>query len=75
MQDGRSLRAGVLIRTAHLAEATDAELEYLSAVPVAVRTFILQDLSGAPAVRAGLHILHNPVCQRKDKIKRSKRSC
>ena len=35
MQDGRSLRAGVLIRTAHLAEATDAELEYLSAVPVA----------------------------------------
>ena len=35
MQDGRKLRDGVLIRAAHLADATDADLEYLSSLPVA----------------------------------------
>ena len=35
MQDGRRLRDGMLIRSAHLADATDADLEYLSALPVA----------------------------------------
>jgi protein tyrosine/serine phosphatase len=34
MQDGRSLRAGVLIRAAHLAEASDADLDHLSSIPV-----------------------------------------
>ncbi|MBO6077448.1 MAG: tyrosine-protein phosphatase [Bacteroidaceae bacterium] len=35
MQDGRRLRDGMLIRSAHLADATDADLEYLSSLPVA----------------------------------------
>ena len=35
MQDGRKLRDGVLIRTAHLADATDSDLKYLSGLPVA----------------------------------------
>lgn len=35
MKDGRILREGALIRAAHLAEASDADLEYLSAIPVA----------------------------------------
>ena len=35
MQDGRRLRDGMLIRSAHLADATDADLEYLSTLPVA----------------------------------------
>lgn len=35
MQDGRKLRDGLLIRAAHLADATDADLEYLSSLPVA----------------------------------------
>ena len=34
MQDGRKLRDGVLIRAAHLADATDADLQYLSSLPV-----------------------------------------
>jgi len=35
MQDSRKLRDGFLIRAAHLADATDADLEYLSSLPVA----------------------------------------
>ena len=35
MQDGRKLRDGVLLRAAHLAEATDEDLQWLSNVPVA----------------------------------------
>ena len=35
MQDGRRLRDCMLIRAAHLADATDADLEYLSSLPVA----------------------------------------
>ena len=35
MQDGRRLRDGVLIRAAHLADATDADLNYLSGIPLA----------------------------------------
>lgn len=35
MQDGKVLREGVLFRAAHLAEASDADLEYLASVPVA----------------------------------------
>ena len=35
MQDGRKLRDGKLIRAAHLADATDADLQYLSGLPVA----------------------------------------
>jgi len=35
MQDGRKLRDGLLIRAAHLADATDADLEYLASLPVA----------------------------------------
>ena len=35
MQDGRKLRDGLLIRTAHMADATDADLQYLSSLPVA----------------------------------------
>ena len=34
MRDGRSLRAGVLIRSAHLAEASDADMDHLSSIPV-----------------------------------------
>lgn len=35
MRDGRRLKDGALIRTAHLADATDADLRYLAAIPVA----------------------------------------
>lgn len=35
LQDGETLRNGVLIRAAHLAEASDADLRYLSGIPVA----------------------------------------
>ena len=35
MQDGRRLRDGMLIRSAHMADATDADLKYLSELPVA----------------------------------------
>ena len=35
MQDGRKLRDGAFIRAAHMADATDADLEYLSSLPVA----------------------------------------
>lgn len=35
MQDGRRLRDGMLIRSAHLADATDADLKHLSSLPVA----------------------------------------
>ena len=35
MQDGRKLRDGMLIRAAHLADATDADLQYLSNIPLA----------------------------------------
>ena len=35
MQDGRKLRDGVLLRAAHLAEATDEDLQWLSNLPVA----------------------------------------
>jgi len=35
MQDGRRLHDGMFIRSAHLADATDADLEYLSTLPVA----------------------------------------
>ena len=35
MQDGRRVRHGALIRAAHLADATDADLQYLSGIPVA----------------------------------------
>lgn len=33
MQDGRTVRDGLLLRSAHLAEATDADLQYLSQLP------------------------------------------
>jgi protein-tyrosine phosphatase len=33
MQDGRTVRDGLLLRSAHLAEATDADLQYLSKLP------------------------------------------
>ena len=35
MQDGRKVRDGLLLRSAHLAEATDADLQYLSQLPTA----------------------------------------
>ncbi len=35
MQDGRILRDGVLLRSAHLAEATDDDLKWLAELPVA----------------------------------------
>ena len=35
MQDGRRLRDGAFIRAAHLADATDADLEHLSSIPIA----------------------------------------
>ena len=35
MQDGRKLRDGLLIRTAHMADATDTDLQYLSEIPLA----------------------------------------
>ena len=35
MQDGRKLRDGAFIRAAHLADATDEDLQYLSSIPVA----------------------------------------
>ena len=35
MQDGRRLRDGLLLRSAHLAEATDADLQFLSQLPTA----------------------------------------
>jgi len=35
MQDGRRLRDGAFIRAAHLADATDEDLQYLSSIPVA----------------------------------------
>ena len=34
MQDGRRLRDGMLIRSAHLADASDEDLQYLSSIPV-----------------------------------------
>lgn len=34
VQDGRKVRSRMLIRAAHLADATDADLEYLAGVPV-----------------------------------------
>ena len=35
MQDGRRLRDGMLLRSAHLADATDDDLQYLSTIPTA----------------------------------------
>ena len=35
MQDGRKLRDGAFIRAAHLADATDEDLQYLSSIPIA----------------------------------------
>lgn len=35
VRDGRTVRSGVLLRAAHLAGATDADLAYLSGIPVA----------------------------------------
>ena len=35
MQDGRKLRDGAFIRAAHLADATDEDLQYLSSIPTA----------------------------------------
>ena len=35
VQDGRNIRDGALLRTASLAEATDADIRYLSGIPVA----------------------------------------
>ena len=35
MQDGRTLRDGAFIRAAHLADATDDDLQYLSSIPTA----------------------------------------
>ena len=35
VQDGRKIRDGALLRTASLAEATDADIRYLSGIPVA----------------------------------------
>lgn len=35
MQDGRRLRDGMLLRSAHLADATDEDLHYLSSIPIA----------------------------------------
>lgn len=35
VQDGRRVRDGLLLRSAHLAEATDADLQYLSQLPTA----------------------------------------
>ena len=35
MQDGRKLRDGAFIRTAHMADATDTDLQYLSEIPLA----------------------------------------
>ncbi len=35
MQDGRRLRDGAFIRAAHLADATDEDLQYLSSIPIA----------------------------------------
>ena len=35
MQDGRKLRDGAFIRAAHLADATDDDLQYLSSIPTA----------------------------------------
>jgi protein-tyrosine phosphatase len=34
-QDGRRLRSGLLIRAAHLADATDADIKYLESLPLA----------------------------------------
>jgi len=34
VQDGRNIRKGLLLRSAHLAEATDADIRYLSSIPV-----------------------------------------
>ena len=34
MQDGRRLRDGMLIRSAHLADASDEDLQYLSSIPI-----------------------------------------
>ena len=34
MQDGRRLRDGMLIRSAHLADATDEDLQYLLSIPI-----------------------------------------
>jgi len=35
MPDGRTIRSGALIRAAHLADATEADIQYLSGLPVA----------------------------------------
>ena len=35
VQDGRRVRDGLLLRSAHLAEATDVDLQYLSQLPTA----------------------------------------
>ncbi len=35
LQDGRRLRDGAFIRAAHLADATDEDLQYLSSIPIA----------------------------------------
>ena len=34
MKDGRKVREGLLLRAAHLADATDADLHYLAALSV-----------------------------------------
>ena len=34
IQDGRRLRDGMLIRSAHLADATDEDLQYLLSIPI-----------------------------------------
>lgn len=44
VQDGRTVRTGLLLRAAHLFDATDADLRYLSAIPVSkVIDFRLED--------------------------------
>ena len=49
-QDGRKVRSGMLLRSAHLADATDADITYLKSLPVTLvvdfRTEV--DLKGKP---------------------------
>lgn len=49
-QDGRKVRSGMLLRSAHLADATDADIAYLKSLPVTLvvdfRTEV--DLKGKP---------------------------
>ncbi|MBQ3821169.1 MAG: tyrosine-protein phosphatase, partial [Bacteroidales bacterium] len=34
VQDGRKIRDGLLLRAAHIADATDADIRFLSGLPV-----------------------------------------